>query len=154
MLDWKSLVKRRGDRYVACLVIVLLVSAAGCGDSGVDVNGQILIDGEPPQLADGRVLRVSLVTRQPSADAPSSTSRLLNRSAETDAQGRFLIKNLPTGQYLASVADFEHFPFGDRLAQHFRDHPDALPLSIDGDEPVILDIESTWYVSTKRRSKR
>lgn len=95
---------------VACLIALLQVSSAQSVPARGSIGGSVVQVGSREPLED---IRVDLVPEQP------SPSRLHSSPARTDAQGRFVFKDLAAGTYrlLFSANGFVRREYGQRVFQ-------------------------------------
>jgi len=131
----------------------LLVCMSGCnGASGLDVEGTISLDGDPLDLEGARRVKVALLPREESG--PEATQEPLQLVAEVAEDGTFSLQNVRPGEYRVVVSDFTRFPFDDRLANYFREHPDALAVIVEEGKSLDIVVRKEWYQSQRANSRR
>ena len=137
--------QRRVRRSVPVIVLTL-VALVGCSDGTVSLDGQLLVEGNKPQTVAREVFKVSLLPSAAPGDLPNSTTAEQQAlSATVQPDGTFKLDHVTPGDYRVAVADFVSYPSGDRLASYFRNHPDAVHVTVGKGRPLIIDLERDWF---------
>jgi hypothetical protein len=141
-------VKARG--LVIAGLLVLVATTGGCGDKGHHLTGQLTIDGTAPSLQPNQVIKISLVPADPAIleSMPQEDRAELTTSVRND--GSFSVASVPPGRYFVTVADFPIFPHGDRLAAHFRSHPQSIEFDLVEPRPIDVNVMQAWYTKSKK----
>jgi len=128
------------------------VFCSGCGDGGVAVTGQVTREGGPVEPQGGRVIKVSFVPRDPSSDASADAAAKRRERAglttTVNRDGSFRLPQVAPGSYQLRVSDFARYPSQDRLAEHFREHPGNIMVTVPAgasEHAVSVELKDRWY---------
>jgi hypothetical protein len=99
-----------------------------------------------------RVIKVSFVPRDPSSDASADAAAKRRERAglttTVDHDGSFRLPQVPPGSYQLRVSDFARYPSHDRLAEHFREHPGNIMVTVPAgasEHAVSVELKDRWY---------
>lgn len=135
------------------LLMIALPLTIGCGNEPISRSGKVLLDNAPLSLKGNQKIKVAFI---PHDDAQSQSMSNAEKAAlvvSVNADGTFTIPNVVDGSYWAIVSDFDQYPSGDRLANHFRKEPQSLKVDLIGDEPVVVNLKKEWYSPPNARRK-
>lgn len=137
---------------LALMVTTLCGLFIGCGSESVELHGRLYVDQQPLQLKGKQVVKLALRPEnqashgsEEDSDAPSQTSL---PAVSVDDEGRFMVPSVAPGKYHVLVSDFKRYPSGDRLAEHFREAPQSVPLEVSPDSEsaeVAIRLKQEWF---------
>jgi hypothetical protein len=131
-------------------IFCLLVSAAlaiGCGKTGVDISGSLVIDGKPLRTEGSEQVKIALNPKEMTmAESLTPTERTALTATMTD-DGTFAFADVLPGAYWVRVSHFDRFPYGDKLVDHFRDYPESIEWIVE-EKPSenVIEINPDWYL--------
>lgn len=118
------------------IAVVLLgcVMVAGCGAKKVTVNGKVTRKGEPIKMGTNGYFQVTLI---PVVEKGKNYTTIPGRS---DADGAFVIENVPAGKYRIAIQQFDPNPQQDALGGQFSEEKTKIVRDIDGKSPIEIDL--------------
>src|SRR5581483_5568135 len=134
---------------LACCSALLALVASGCnrGPQKVAVSGQLSNQGKPLAVSAKGVVQLILF---PYPDVLEKDKPYNSFPAVVDAEGKYLVNDVPVGQYLFTVELLDPYPLNDLLNGAFRKESSKIIRQIDGKAPIYIDLanpEGKWEMT-------
>jgi len=150
-------VKDQPSRLTWQLAIALLTTTlpmlVGCGNDGASRSGKVTLDDAPVSLKPNQVMKIAFQPQDEERVIGMSNEERASLIVSVRTDGSFNLPNALDGSYWVTVSDFERYPSGDRLANHFRKEPHGLKVELIGTESMIVNLKKEWSESSNSPRK-
>jgi len=112
-----------------------LLFAEGCSGSRlVIVKGKITRDGQPIEVSQTGIIRVTLIP-----DVPAET-QFTTYPTKAQPDGAFSIEKVPVGRYKVAIEQLDPTPREDKLAGAFSVRNTQIVRDVDGKSALAIDL--------------